>query len=215
MHEDREALRAQLLREIPAGYHPMLHLAVPSLFGLGVIALAFGQLQSVRWWEWLTLPFTYLFSNGIEWLAHRDLLHTRNRMAPVLYEQHTPRHHRLYVTEAMALQDRREFRLILIPPYGISLILLITSPVALLLWRLSNANVALLFTAMSMAYVVGYEWLHLSYHLPADHPIGRLKLIALLRRHHATHHDPKLMQRWNLNVTIPLWDAILGTRFRN
>ena len=25
------------------------------------------------------------------------------------------------------------------------------------------------------------------------------------------HHDPKLMQRWNMNVTVPLWDWVRGT----
>ena len=65
--------------------------------------------------------------------------------------------------------------------------------------------------ATAIGYAVSYEWLHLSYHLPHDHPVGRSRLIRALRRHHAIHHDPRLMQRWNLNVTVPLWDVVMGT----
>jgi sterol desaturase/sphingolipid hydroxylase (fatty acid hydroxylase superfamily) len=65
-----------------------------------------------------------------------------------------------------------------------------------------------------MLYVVSYEWLHLAYHLPADSFIGRRWLIARLRRHHALHHDPRLMQKWNFNVTFPIWDRVRGTVYR-
>jgi sterol desaturase/sphingolipid hydroxylase (fatty acid hydroxylase superfamily) len=38
--------------------------------------------------------------------------------------------------------------------------------------------------------------------------------VRALRRHHAVHHDPELMQRWNFNVTVPLWDLVRGTIHR-
>jgi len=59
--------------------------------------------------------------------------------------------------------------------------------------------------------MVTYELLHLSYHAPKDSFIGRRKFIAKLRAHHAKHHDPRFMQRWNFNVNVPLFDWILGT----
>ncbi|MBK7399278.1 MAG: hypothetical protein IPJ34_24170 [Myxococcales bacterium] len=30
--------------------------------------------------------------------------------------------------------------------------------------------------------------------------------MRFLREHHRRHHHPRLMQRWNFNVTIPLFD---------
>ena len=36
-------------------------------------------------------------------------------------------------------------------------------------------------------------------------------ILGVLRRHHAWHHTPELMQRWNFNVTVPLADWILRT----
>jgi len=88
-----------------------------------------------------------------------------------------------------------------------------TLPITAGLWMLSP-NLAALWVASSMGYVVAYEWLHLAYHVPADSPIGRSRLIGWLRRHHAMHHTPELMQRWNFNVTVPLADWVLGTIYR-
>ncbi|MBI4211207.1 MAG: sterol desaturase family protein [Deltaproteobacteria bacterium] len=209
--EARESLRQQLIDETPSWYNPYLHLMIPTLFGLGIILVGAVYLENVSWWEYLAIPITYFLSNLIEWSTHRQFLHRRSRLAPVLYEQHTPRHHRLYVTDDMSMRDRREFRLTLIPAYGIMLIFITSSPVTLFLWFFVSPNVALFYAGTTMAYVVGYEWLHLSYHLPQNHPVGRLKVIQRLKRHHAIHHDPQLMQQWNLNVTVPIWDWILGT----
>jgi len=44
--------------------------------------------------------------------------------------------------------------------------------------------------------------------------VGRSRLIRWLRRTHAMHHTPELMQKWNFNVTVPLADVVLGTLYR-
>jgi sterol desaturase/sphingolipid hydroxylase (fatty acid hydroxylase superfamily) len=36
-------------------------------------------------------------------------------------------------------------------------------------------------------------------------------VLRALREHHARHHIPRLMQRANFNVTIPLCDWLFGT----
>ena len=41
------------------------------------------------------------------------------------------------------------------------------------------------------------------------------RVIGFLRRHHATHHTPELMQKWNFNVTVPLADHVLRTVWRD
>jgi hypothetical protein len=119
----------------------------------------------------------------------------------------------IFVRDDMAMRSSREFRLVLIPAYGIIAIFVTTLPITGALW-LWSPNLAALFVASSMGYVVAYEWLHLAYHLPADSPIGRSRLIGWLRCHHAMHHTPELMQRWNFNVTVPLADWVLGTIYR-
>lgn len=210
----REVFRQEMLAAIPSWYRPYFHLLVPSLFGLAAVVWGLANLQDVQWWEWCFFPVSYVFANMLEWFAHRDLLHKRQFWAAPLYDKHTPLHHRIYVTEAMGMKDPREFRLILLPVYAIGLILVVSLPITLLLRDLVSANVSWIFLVTAMAYVVGYEWLHLSYHLPEIHPVGRLSLMRRLRRHHATHHHPSLMQKWNMNVTIPLWDWVMGSIYQ-
>lgn len=207
----REALRSRLVDATPRWYSPELHLALPTLFGLSIAIACFASLPSPTPASFLMIPITYLISNMTEWRAHRDLLHKRHWLAPVLYDRHTPEHHVIFITEDMAMRERREWRLVLIPAYGIFLIFLGIAPTAGLIWWLGFPNAALIHVAMGMIYTLSYEWLHLSYHLSPEHPIGGLAVVRWLRRHHAIHHDPRLMQRYNFNVTVPLWDWIRGT----
>jgi sterol desaturase/sphingolipid hydroxylase (fatty acid hydroxylase superfamily) len=212
----RDALRAQLTAAIPRWYRPWLHLGFPSLVGLGVTAACLAALRDLRGWQLLTLPATWLLLNAVEWQIHKDLLHRRTPPLALLYDRHTPQHHMIFVTDDMAMRSVREFRLVLIPFWGILAAGLGALPIPLVLWAALGArNVALLFMAMTMAYLVSYEWLHLSYHAPADSWVGRRALVAWLRRHHARHHAPERMQRWNFNVTVPLWDWVRGTYQRD
>lgn len=212
--ESREAFRAEVVAHIPSWYSPWLHLGFPSLVGLGLIAACAALLRDLRPWELLVVPVMFLVSNATEWRAHRDLLHRRTPGFTELYDRHTPIHHRIFLTEDMAIRSAREFRLVLIPAFGILVIFAANLPLAAALWLAGLRNVAALFIATDMAYVLLYEWLHLSYHLPPESLIGRSRPVRFLRQHHATHHDPDLMQKWNFNVTIPLWDWVRGTIWR-
>jgi hypothetical protein len=207
----REVLRAELVARIPWWYSPWGHLAFPSLVGLGLIAAAILLLDRPSAFELLTVPVVLVLVNLNEWHIHRNVLHRRSWPLEVLFWRHTPEHHVVFVRDDMAMRSTREFRLVLIPFYGILAIFVTTLPITAALWVLVSHNVALLWVASTMGYVVAYEWLHLAYHLPATNPIGRSRLVALLRRHHAVHHTPELMQRWNFNVTVPLADWLLGT----
>lgn len=209
--ERRDALRRRLIDETPRWYVPWVHLVVPSVVGITAILGALSQIRGLRPVELLTVPLVYLFGNAFEWWIHGHALHRRHPLAPVLYDQHTPKHHVLYVTDDMAIRDPREYRLVLIPAYGLFLIFVGALPATAFLWWLGLPNVACLYVATSIAYSVSYEWLHFSYHLPHDHPVAQSRVIRRLARHHAVHHDPRVMQRYNLNVTVPLWDKVMGT----
>jgi len=213
-HDDaREAFRRKTRDAIPARYSPTLHLGIPAVVGLGLIAASIALLRDVRWYDLLLVPIVYVMSNATEWRAHKHALHHRMRgPARILYDRHTPMHHRVFIAKDMAVRDRREFALVLLPAFGIAAIFLITAPLTIALWFV-RANLAYLFVATTMSYVLSYEWLHLAYHLPKDHFVAKLGVIQRLRRHHATHHHPPLMQRWNFNVTVPLWDWVRHTTY--
>ena len=213
--ERREALRDELLEEIPRWYVPRAHLFLPSCAGLVAIVVALSLIRNLRAVELLTVPLVYLFANAFEWWIHGNGLHRRSPLAPVLYEQHTPRHHMLYLTDDMAMRSPREYRLVLIPGYGLLLIFLGQIAVSVGLWALGLPNVACLYVATAIAYAVSYEWLHFSYHLPQAHPVARNPIIRRLAHHHAVHHDPRIMQRYNMNVTVPLTDWLMGTSVKD
>jgi hypothetical protein len=213
-NEQREALRTRLTSEVSRFYNPYVHLLLPAFFGIAVIAAAVLAIQDLHPLELLTIPIVYVLSSAVEWRAHRDLLHKRSKLAPQLYDQHTPRHHMLFITDDMAVRSTREWRYVLIPAYGIIALVTGNTLIASAIWYLGQHNVAALYLISVTGFVLSYEWLHLSYHLPHGNPIGELAIIKKLRRHHALHHDPRNMQRWNFNVTVPLWDFVRGTVFK-
>jgi hypothetical protein len=210
----RDRVRAEAVARIPRWYTPWGHLAFPSLVGVGMIALAVAILDRPTLLELLVVPVVFVAVNFNEWHVHRNVLHRRTWPLEELFWRHTPEHHVIFVRDDMAMRSAREFRLVLIPFYGILAIFVSELPITLALWFLVSHNAAALWVATTMGYVVAYEWLHLAYHLPVDGLVGRNRIIGVLRRHHAIHHTPELMQRWNFNVTVPLADLVLGTVYR-
>ncbi len=207
----RSELRADLMSRVPRWYSPSAHLLAPAAAGLAIVALSLGRIHDLRAWELALVPLFLLASNAIEWHAHRDLLHRRTWPLEELYVRHTPQHHAVFVAEDMFIREWREVKLVLLPAWGVLAIVAAGSPVALAFVLVGLPNVAALWVASIVAYVLLYEWLHLAYHLPAEGAIGRLRVTRWLRRHHQRHHTPQLMQRWNFNVTIPVWDHLRGT----
>jgi hypothetical protein len=207
----RSELREDLLARIPRWYSPWLHLAIPATAGVAVAAFALSRIHDLRPWELGLLPLFLVLENAIEWHAHRDLLHRRTWPLEALYVRHTPQHHAIYAADDMFIRDFRELKLVLLPAWGVLAILAAASPVAVAFAVLGAPNVAALWIVSVVGYVLAYEWLHLAYHLPAEGRVGRLRVTRWLRRHHQRHHAPQLMQRWNFNVTLPLWDHLRGT----
>jgi len=207
----REAFRDEMLRAVPRWYSPWGHLAGTAGVGLVAIGLALYHISGLRLLELVTVPLVLLLANLFEWHVHKKLMHRRFRLMPVLYDRHTPEHHRIFHYHDMAIRNVRELRLVLIPAMGVLGIVLCTVPPALLAGLLVTPNVGWLLLSTSASYVVAYELTHLCYHLPEGSIIYRVKLVRVLREHHARHHDPRLMQKFNFNVTVPLGDLLFGT----
>jgi hypothetical protein len=209
--EQHEATRARIVATIPATYHPTVHFLVPGVLGLAVLAASVWLLDAVRPVEWLTIPITLFLGFGFEWRIHKSVLHERLPLLGFLYVRHELHHHVIYRYDDMKMRSNREWRLVLMPTYAIVLVFVMMIPIVAALWRFVTPNVALLHLATSMIFFLAYEWMHLAYHLPPDHPVGRLGVVARLRELHRRHHDPRLMKRWNFNVTVPVFDWLHGT----
>jgi Fatty acid hydroxylase len=211
---DSEAMRRKLVSRIPRWYVPWVHLTGPSLVGLAVIAAALSQVERPRAWELLlVVPFLVL-ANAAEWMLHKGVLHRRVRGLEFAFVRHTPQHHGAFDSRNLAIREPKELKLVLLPAFGVFGMFLGTISPGLALGEVVSANVGALWIATTVGYVVAYEWLHLSYHLPEESFVGRLAVVRVLRRHHAVHHMPEHMQKWNFNVTVPLWDWLSGTLYR-
>ncbi|HLM72039.1 MAG TPA: sterol desaturase family protein [Polyangiaceae bacterium] len=206
-----ERRRAAIVGAIPGWYNPAIHLAIPTVFGLCLMIGAALRIHELRWLELLTIPITLFASFGFEWRAHKYVLHKRRPLLGLLYERHELMHHVIFTYDRMAMRSKRELWLILMPAYAIVLVFAMVLPLALLLAHFLGENTALLMIITSMAFFLSYEWLHMAYHMPEDSRIGRMSVIRRLREQHRRHHEPRLMKRWNFNVTFPVFDGILGT----
>jgi hypothetical protein len=208
----REQLREKLVAaSVPPTYNPSKHLAIPSAIGFCGMAAMLTQIHALRPLELLAIPLTLLSGFGFEWRVHKDLLHRRIWPFHVLYDRHERLHHIVFTHEDMGLRGRHEMALILLPTFAIVLVLGMLLPLGLGLAQLVSRNCVFLSLATSLGFFLTYEWLHLAYHLPADTRVGRNPLIAKLRSIHQRHHDPRLMKRWNFNVTVPLFDWLHRT----
>ncbi|RJS13869.1 fatty acid hydroxylase family protein [Corallococcus sp. H22C18031201] len=210
--EFREAYRRQSVSPRYSGWG---HLAFTSLSCLGGLSLALSWLERPRPLELLTVPGVILLANGVEFLGHRGPMHRRRRGLGAVFERHTGQHHRFFTHQSMQTESSRDFKLVLFPPVLLAFFLgAIALPLGALGFVLASANVGLLFVATALGYYLAYEWLHLSYHLPAGHPILRWPGLTWLRAHHQVHHDPSRMTRVHFNLTFPLADFLFGTMWR-
>jgi hypothetical protein len=207
----RDRARAKLMARIPSWYNPWAHLAATTGIGLVTLIVSAYHLHGIRPLELLVIPAVFVMANGFEWRAHKYVLHRRLWPVGIIYQRHTPEHHAVYMTNDMQMRSTREFRLVLMPAIGILAIVVATTPFAFLVRLVFGENCGWIFLVSASTYMVLYEVSHLSYHLPEESWVGRRKIIRILRDHHARHHDPRLMHKWNFNVTIPFFDWLYGT----
>lgn len=209
--DKRERFRATMTAQVPRWYSPWAHLAATIGICLTAVIVSLWRIDEVRWYELLAVPAAFLFANFFEWTVHRELMHRPRIIIKPLYGKHALMHHRVYRWGDMAIRDWRELPFVLLSAVNIFLVVTIMSVLALVPGMLLGPNVGWLVLITEASYVLSYELLHLSYHLPEGHPVRRIGLIRRLGEHHSRHHEPRLMRKWNLNVTIPLADWVLGT----
>jgi len=207
----RDRARTRALSEVPRFYSPYLHLSATTGVGVLTLVVSLLSLHRVRAIEMLLVPATLLLSNAVEWCAHKRVLHRRVWPIGILFDRHTPIHHKIYQYDSMAMRSNMEFREVLIPAAGVAAVVALSAPIAYAVARLLTPNCGWIALATAGIYVLTYELSHLSYHMPEDSFVGRWSLVRVLREHHRRHHHPALMQKWNFNVTIPIFDWLLGT----
>jgi len=212
---DTSTFRAEYVRdEPPRWYRGWAHFWLTSCAAVTVIAVCLMRVSNVTWLELLTVPVTLSYANLAEYIGHKGPMHRPFPFLSVIF-RHTTVHHRFYTRDHMAYEGARDFHALLLPPSLLVFFFgLFALPVGALLYVVATANVAYLFVASALGYFISYEWLHFCYHAPAGSLLLKIPFLVRLRQHHLVHHDPRLMSRYNFNITVPLVDWLFGTTYR-
>lgn len=211
----RESYRGAVHPRYSGWWHMLSVLGV----GLCVMVFSFFQINAITLIELITVPATLLAVNFAEYAAHRWLGHRKTSYGKLFYSRHTGDHHSFFHSTAMGFESVRDWRVVLFPVYLIVVfVLLLTLPLGYVLHGLFAGNVAYLFAISSIGGYLLYEILHFSYHIPVGHWAEKLFLIIpgwrRLRSLHVAHHEREHMQHVNFNITLPIFDILLGTLYR-
>ena len=200
--------------EIPRKYSGWLHFWCMSGTSIAIIAGCLVLLKKTTPLEWLTVPLTYLYANFAEYIGHRGPMHHRRKGLSTVY-RHTTIHHRFYTDQYFGFEGPRDFHALLLPPSLLVFFFgLFAVPVGVVLYSLVTPNTGLLFVATAVFYFLTYEWLHFCYHLRDEAFLLRFPFVRKLRQLHLNHHNPRLMNQYNFNITIPIFDWLFGTIYK-
>ncbi len=205
--------RIELRARIPSGYRWPIHVGLLVIQVALIVALCLSRLRDVRPWQWLAFAAALVLANAGEYFIHRGPFHVP-MATRATYRRHTLVHHTFFTFDRMQLDSPRDLKWVLFPAWGLLAVLLPMSPVFVALLSWGPANLAWLYLLALTVYYAVYETFHTLSHLPPDLPIARSSLVRAVTHHHRVHHDPRLMTRFNFNFALPLFDWILGTRYR-
>lgn len=219
LHQRTTQFRSRYREGISARYSGWLHGGF--VFGAGGIGMLYCfsqtavQAQGLSPWHALLVPLALLITNVGEYVAHRQLGHKKRSWAKLFYSRHTGDHHTFFTHEDYLIDNTRDLRVVLFPAFLlVAVALLVATPLgAFTGWLLGPAAGWLLAGSLLLGYLM-YEFVHLCDHLPASNPLTRLPGVRQMREHHRLHHDPSIATEKNFNVTFPLTDYLLGTKYR-
>lgn len=155
------------------------------------------------------IAFTY--SSFFEWFVHRHLMHVK-RPFPFsdAFRGHTLVHHQIYRWDASfeSIGPGRP-KHVALRWYAFPVMIISHAPLfALMQWPFPHLPIFWPMTTGCILYFAGYEYTHYLMHVPKGHWVERFRIFRFIKEHHRLHH--KYMLR-NLNVFIPLADAVFGT----
>lgn len=197
---------------VPRYYNGILHLTLTSFLSFGLGILCFSTIYKPDPWQYLIIPVMLILGNLTEYSLHRYPLHNSMKFISTLYGAHTLSHHFLFSEKAMEFEQVNDYKMALLSPILISLIVFgLILPVSFLVYFLTGLNGGLFFAGTSLFYMGSYEIFHFIYHIPEKNGINRLPLVSFMRRHHTLHHNQKKMQTTNFNIIFPLFDILFNT----
>jgi hypothetical protein len=212
MNERQRKFREQYKSQISPFYNGLVHIAV--MYGVGITAIVWsvGRLQNATW-EWLFVVPVFLAGNLVEWAMHKYVMH---RLVDVfalraIYDRHTRQHHQYFTDNDVTIDTTKEFRIVFFPWRVLTVFALSGMIFGSIAAWLVNPNVGyILFITMVGQYLV-YETFHYCCHVHENWFVQNMPFVNTIRRHHTAHHNQGIMMHYNMNLTFPIADWVMGT----
>ena len=212
MTERQRKFREAYKADISPLYNGLLHITV--MYGAGIVAISYclGRIEGATW-EWLLVVPVFIAGNFVEWFMHRYVMHRKIEVFALraIYERHTRQHHQYFSDLEPTIDTTREFRIVFFPWRVLITLGVGGTTLGYLASLIFNANAGyVLFLTMVAQYLV-YETFHYCCHVHDNWFVRNMPFINTIRRHHTAHHNLGIMMKYNMNLTFPIADWVMGT----
>ena len=193
-------------------YSGKLHVLFINVWCLSGIAACVYFIHQPTVKQLLVIPITFLYTNLFEYLGHRCPIHHRTKFLQAVFKRHTLQHHHFFTDRYMDFDSVNDFNIVLFPPVLLVFFsLFFVLPIFAFILNFFSLNAALIYVATTLAYYLNYEWFHMAYHLPETHFVYRIPGMSRLRKLHHRHHNLHEMDKYNFNISWPVFDIIFRT----
>ncbi|MCC6197396.1 MAG: sterol desaturase family protein [Burkholderiales bacterium] len=212
MSARQRAFRDQYRSEIHPLYNGVVHIGVIYVVGIAAIAWCASRLADATW-EWLLVAPVFMLSNLFEWWIHKYVMH---RLVDVwalraIYDRHTRQHHQYFTDNEMTVDSNREWRIIFFPWRALFTFMGLGIPFALALAWLAGPNAGYILMITIVGQYLVYETFHYCCHVRDNWFVRGTPFVNTIRRHHTMHHNLGIMMDFNMNLTFPIADWMMGT----
>lgn len=212
MSERQRKFREQYKADISPLYNGLLHIGV--IFAAGIAALYYcaTRLENATW-EWLLVLPVFVAGNLVEWFMHKYVMHRRIDVFALraIYERHTRQHHQYFTDIEPTIDTTREFRIVFFPWRVLITLGVGGGLLGYLAYLLINANAAYIVFMTMVGHYLVYEVFHYCCHVHDNWFVRNMPFINTIRRHHTAHHNQGIMMHYNMNLTFPIADWLMGT----
>jgi hypothetical protein len=212
MTERQRKFREQYKADISPLYNGLLHIGVMYAVGISAVWYCLSRIEGAQW-EWIMVVPVFLAGNFVEWFMHRYVMHKRIDVFALraIYERHTRQHHQYFTDLEPTIDTTREFRIVFFPWRVLATLGVGGLTLGYLASLVFNPNVGyIVFLTMVAQYLV-YETFHYCCHVHDNWFVRNMPFINTIRRHHTAHHNMGIMMKYNMNLTFPIADWVMGT----
>lgn len=212
MTERQRKFRAQYVGKISPFYNGLVHISVMYAAGIAALWYSSQQLSGVTW-EWLIAIPVFLAGNFVEWAMHTFVMHRRIDVFALraIYERHTREHHQYFTDNDVTIDTVREFRIVFFPLRVLIVLGIGGTVLGSIAGALINPNAGYIVFMTMVGLYLNYETFHYFCHVHDNWFVRNIPFISTIRRHHTAHHNLGIMMKYNMNLTYPIADWVMGT----